>query len=154
MVRSKGLKDRRLSKVIMQPQRHRQSDLPKLQVLCTGVLPNSKILRRRSASLYKGNIKGPKVVMSAVMDNAGWSRGISCSAPKAPVESEGARFLLSEPGSENLFAVGELVPELPILLPCFFQKSSSCSLFPRSLTVALANRLRSSACSQLFPSLP
>ena len=47
------------------------------------------------------------------MDNAGWSRGIDCSAAKLPVESESARFLFSEPGKENLLAVGEEVPELP-----------------------------------------
>lgn len=89
------------------------------------------------------------------MDNAGWSCGMSCSNPKAPVESESARFLLSEPGKESLFAVGEEVLELSkLLLVCFFQKPSSCSMFSRSLTVALANRLKSSACSQLFPSLP
>jgi len=150
----KGLKDHRLREVSTHSRWLHGVDLPKLQVLCTGVFPSNKILRRRRASLYRGKIRGPKVVINAVIDSAGWSCGMDCSAAKAPVASESARFLLREPVKEALLAVGDVVPELFPAVLCSSQNSSSGFLFPRSLTVALANLLRSSACSQLFPSLP
>jgi hypothetical protein len=88
------------------------------------------------------------------MDNAGWSSGMDCSVAKVPVASESALFLLRDPDREDLLAVGEAAPLLVEALPFVSQKSSSGCLFSGSSIVALANRLNSFACSQLFPSLP